>query len=98
MRSGTVMIAMLLIVAAAALLPLAYADPPDPTWFGGYWDDDDHDDVVLAVVRTVASTDRPAVFEPPAELLPVSVSLPVVPRIVIASADDPDQPRAPPQA
>ena len=30
-----------------ALAPLAYADPPDPSWIGGFYDDDDFDDAVI---------------------------------------------------
>ncbi|TMQ15266.1 MAG: hypothetical protein E6K82_25800 [Candidatus Rokuibacteriota bacterium] len=57
-------LAVLLAVVLAALLPLAYASPPDPTWFGGLWDDDDYDDVVVAAVQAVACVDNLAAFEP----------------------------------
>jgi len=40
------MVAGLLAIFAVALTPIAYADPPDPTWLGGYWDDDDFDNVI----------------------------------------------------
>jgi hypothetical protein len=46
---------LLLLSAIAALTPLAYASPPDPTWFAGLWDDADFDDVVLAVVSAVGA-------------------------------------------
>ena len=32
---------LVLVVLLLGLTPLAYADPPDPTWIGGFWDDDD---------------------------------------------------------
>ena len=38
--------AIVLAILLAGLTPIAYADPPDPTWIGGYWDDDDFDTVV----------------------------------------------------
>ena len=36
------------------LTPLAYADPPDPTWVRGMWDDDDFDDVVGYLTSSTA--------------------------------------------
>ena len=38
--------------ALACLQPLAYADPPDPTWIAGFWDDADFDDVVILITST----------------------------------------------
>jgi hypothetical protein len=49
--------ALLLVVALAALPPVAFGDPPDPTWMGGYWDDDDFDSVVNAIATTFALED-----------------------------------------
>ena len=46
--------ALLLVALILGLTPLAYADPPDPTWIGGYWDDDDFDNVVAFIASTCA--------------------------------------------
>jgi len=45
---------LLLLVACLilGLTPVAFADPPDPTWLGGYWDDGDFDNVVLFLLST----------------------------------------------
>ena len=45
--------ALLLVVLVAALAPVAYADPPDPSWMGGLWDDDDFDNTVALVTALV---------------------------------------------
>ena len=39
----------LLVGALMTLTPLAYAEPPDPTWIPGLYDNADYDDVVLIV-------------------------------------------------
>jgi hypothetical protein len=48
MRTRLPMIVLTLVLLALmlSLTPLAYADPPDPTWISGFWDDGDSDDVV----------------------------------------------------
>jgi len=45
---------LVLIALIVGLTPVAYADPPDPTWIGGYWDDDDFDNVVAFIASTCA--------------------------------------------
>src|SRR5258706_8501715 len=47
-------LALLLVVFLAGLLPIAYADPPDPSWISGFWDDDDFDTVVVFIANTSA--------------------------------------------
>jgi len=47
-------LALLLGALVLLLTPLAYADPPDPTWVRGMWDDDDFDDVVGYVTSSTA--------------------------------------------
>ena len=37
---------LILVAVMVALTPLAYADPPDPTWLHAIYDDDDFDLVV----------------------------------------------------
>src|SRR5262249_46627426 len=48
------MLGVVLAVLVVGLTPIAYADPPDPTWLGGYWDDDDFDNVVAFIASAVA--------------------------------------------
>ena len=65
-RHGRGALALLIVVLIAGLAPVAFADPPDPTWIGGYWDDDDFDNVVNAIATTFAlkAPDRVAVEVP----------------------------------
>jgi len=46
-----------LLTILVALTPLAYADPPDPTWVSGFFDDGDNDDAVFLVTSSLATVD-----------------------------------------
>jgi hypothetical protein len=46
-----------LVTLLVAILPLAYAEPPDPTWVSGYFDDGDYDDAVFVVTSSLATVD-----------------------------------------
>jgi len=46
-----------LVTVLIVLLPLAYAEPPDPTWVSGYFDDGDGDDTVFVVTSSLATVD-----------------------------------------
>jgi len=46
-----------LVTVLVAILPLAYAEPPDPTWVSGYFDDGDYDDAVFVVTSSLATVD-----------------------------------------
>ena len=54
---------LLLAVLLLTLTPLAYADPPDPTWVLGFWDDDDFDDVVGYITSATALLQAPVACE-----------------------------------
>jgi len=56
----------LLLLAALlfTLTPLAYVDPPDPTWVLGFWDDDDFDDVVGLITSAAALLQIPVTCGP----------------------------------
>ena len=58
-RYGVFSIGLALSVAVfiLTLTPLAYADPPDPTWQLGFFDDDDFDDVVGLITVGVGLVD-----------------------------------------
>ena len=45
---------LVLVAFIVGLTPVAYADPPDPSWIGGYWDDDDFDNAVAFIASTCA--------------------------------------------
>lgn len=49
-------LALVVVTLLIGLAPLAYGDPPDPTWLGGYWDDDDFDNVVVFISGICAIT------------------------------------------
>jgi hypothetical protein len=55
--------AVALAILLVGLAPLAYAEPPDPTWLGGYWDDDDFDTVVAFVTSATAVFASPVVHD-----------------------------------
>jgi hypothetical protein len=46
-----------LVTVLVAIIPLAYAEPPDPTWVSGYFDDGDYDDAVFVVTSSLATVD-----------------------------------------
>ncbi len=50
-------LALVVVTLLIGLAPIAYADPPDPTWIGGYWDDDDFDNVVVFISGICAIAD-----------------------------------------
>src|SRR3989442_15377701 len=50
MRRG--LVAFVVFGALACLQPLAYADPPDPTWIAGFWDDADFDAAVVLITSS----------------------------------------------
>ena len=50
-----------LVAVMLLLTPLAYADPPDPTWQVGVFDDGDFDQVVGMIIAASALADAPAV-------------------------------------
>ena len=53
----------LLAALLLTLTPLAYADPPDPTWVLGFWDDDDFDDVAGYITSATALLQAPVICE-----------------------------------
>jgi len=68
-------VALGVVALLIGLAPVAYADPPDPTWLGGYWDDDDFDNVVVFIsgvyaIAVTSSADAGPVWVPavPVEL------------------------------
>ena len=56
---------VVLAILVVGLTPIAYADPPDPTWLGGYWDDDDFDNVVAFIASAAAVLASPVIDSRP---------------------------------
>ena len=95
-RASLSWLVLLLVASIVTLTPLAYAEPPDPTWQLGFFDDDDFDEVVGYITSAAGLAEVPVVrcLRP----LPVLVVLkcqqihdPVV-FVPLSSSD----PRAPP--
>jgi len=61
-------LAVVLAVLILGLTPLAYADPPDPSWLGGYWDDDDFDNVVAFIASATAIVASPVIDGRPSSI------------------------------
>lgn len=56
-RAPILALMFLLLTVLVAVTPLAYAEPPDPTWVSGYFDDGDADDAVFLVTSSLATVD-----------------------------------------
>jgi hypothetical protein len=48
---------LILVMVLVALMPLAYGEPPDPTWMSGWFDDDDDDNGVFLITSSTATLD-----------------------------------------
>jgi hypothetical protein len=83
-RLVTSTVTFVLAVLMAGLAPLAFADPPDPTWIGGYWDDDDFDNVVDFIGRADVVVGLPPLAAGPSS-----------PTVIILELPDPSTPPAP---
>jgi hypothetical protein len=88
-------VGLLTVGVLIALTPIAYADPPDPTWLTGYWDDDDFDNATefitdACAIEVASPLDIGPLFAPVASLGPEGTADWVVPLRSVASA------RAPP--
>ena len=94
-RALASIVAALTICVIASLAPLAYADPPDPSWIDGFWDDDDYDNVVVMVLGASAIVDVPLADAGPA-WFPVAVVRSSEARALPTSLDETASPRAPP--
>jgi hypothetical protein len=56
-RLPTLALLAAMLTALVALTPLAYAEPPDPTWVSGFFDDDDNDNGVFFITSSLATLD-----------------------------------------
>src|SRR5213594_2560454 len=62
-RRSQIVLGLILVASTLTLTPLAYADPPDPTWVTGFWDDDDFDDVVGYVTSATGWIPAPVAYD-----------------------------------
>ena len=91
-------LALFVIAFVVAQTPLAYADPPDPTWQLAYFDDDDFDEVVGYITSATGLAEVPVVRclrpLPILVVLRCSPSADPAPFVLLSPSD----PRAPPAA
>jgi hypothetical protein len=60
-RASLIWLVLLLVASIVTLTPLAYAEPPDPTWQVGFFDDDDFDEVVGYITSAAGLAEAPVV-------------------------------------
>jgi hypothetical protein len=95
-RLSPIVLALVLVALMLTLTPLAYADPPDPTWIPGLWDDDDFDDVVNYVTSAAGLVHGPVTCELRPVALPAVLRLPPADAAVASAPRSASSPRAPP--
>ena len=86
---------LVVIILLMGLAPVAYGDPPDPTWLGGYWDDADFDDVVVFICGICAIVAAPSADAGPVWIPAMAVE-PADPTVRSALLSAASGPRSPP--
>lgn len=94
-RRSQIVLGLILVASILTLTPLAYADPPDPTWVTGFWDDDDFDDVVGYITSAAGWVPAPAACDLRPVELP-SVPRPIAFEAAVSAPRPASRPRAPP--
>ena len=94
-RRSRIVLGLILVASILTLTPLAYADPPDPTWVTGFWDDDDFDDVVGYITSATGWLPAPVACDLRPFGLP-DVPKPVAFQAVVSAPRSASSPRAPP--
>jgi hypothetical protein len=94
-RRSQIVLGLILVASILTLTPLAYADPPDPTWVTGFWDDDDFDDVVGYITSAAGWLPAPVACDLRPVELP-SVPRPVAFQAAVSASRHASRPRAPP--
>jgi hypothetical protein len=94
-RRSRILLGLILVALMLTMTPLAYADPPDPTWVVGFWDDDDFDDVVGYITSATGWLPAPVACDfRPVEL--PAVPQPLVFQAAVSAPRSTSSPRAPP--
>ena len=52
-----------IVVALILLPPIAFANPPDPSWIAGIYDGADSDDIETLVYETAATNPNPKIIQ-----------------------------------
>ena len=94
-RRSQIVLGLILVASILTLTPLAYADPPDPTWVTGFWDDDDFDDVVGYITSAAGWLPAPVACDLRPTELP-TVPRPVAFQVAVSAPLPTSRPRAPP--
>src|SRR4030095_6948006 len=94
-RRSQIVLGLILVASILTLTPLAYADPPDPTWVTGFWDDDDFDDVVGYITSAAGWLPAPVACDLRLAELP-TVPRPVAVQVAVSAPRPASRPRAPP--
>ena len=94
-RLSTIVLTLVLVAVILTLTPLAYSDPPDPTWISGIWDDDDFDDVIGYITSAAGLRPNPVACDLRPVALPVLLS-PLGFQAAVSAPRSASSPRAPP--
>jgi hypothetical protein len=94
-RRSQIVLGLILVASILTLTPLAYADPPDPTWVTGFWDDDDFDDVVGYITSAAGWLPAPVACDLRPAVLPTAPR-PVASQVAASAPRPTSRPRAPP--
>ena len=94
-RISTFVLTLVLVAFILTLTPLAYADPPDPTWISGIWDDDDFDDVVGYITSATGLLPNPIACDVRPVALPAVLKL-ITFQATVSAPRSASSPRAPP--
>jgi hypothetical protein len=95
-RLSRTVLVLVLVALMLTLTPLAYADPPDPTWITGLWDDDDFDDVVGYITSAAGLFQTPTDCELGPVTLPGVLKPSAFQAVAVSFPRSPSGPRAPP--
>lgn len=95
-RFSRTVLVLVLVALILTLTPLAYADPPDPTWITGLWDDDDFDDVVGYITSAAGLFHTPVDCELGPVVLPGVLKPSAFQAVAVSVPRSPSGPRAPP--
>lgn len=90
------LVGLLLLSCLVGVIPLAYADPPDPTWLEGMYDGYDSDEIIVFLTGAASLVDLNPPFTPTPRLVAASLAPPHAARFVSADMACSLPGRAPP--
>jgi len=95
-RVGSACLTVLLWALVVGLPALAYASPPDPSWFRGVYDDADFDDIVCLIIASSGLVDAISSTSRSPHFVLAAAELPQNERSTASFSLTSPQPRAPP--